>query len=89
MAPMLRLLVSLELIFSSIAFSVAQTEKTDEEWDRLKPNARVASFPPAFQEAPPVSPDYMVDNTGNKRGVAPNKGKPFHTPFCYFFPKID
>lgn len=79
----------MELIFSSIAFSIAQTEKTDEEWDRLKPNARVASFPPAFQEAPPVSPDYMVDNTGNKRGVAPNKGKPFHTPFCYFFPKID
>jgi hypothetical protein len=71
MASIRRLMVSLVVVLGNTAVSLVQAGK---QWERLEVPARVASFPPAFQHAPPESPEYRVDNTGNKRGVAPNKG---------------
>ncbi|KAF6790325.1 hypothetical protein CSOJ01_14596 [Colletotrichum sojae] len=68
MASLRRLLVSSLLLLGSPAASVAQVE---EEWEKLERPAHLAPFPTEFRQPPPVSPDYMVDNTGNRRGVAP------------------
>ncbi|KAK4120929.1 glycoside hydrolase family 55 protein [Parathielavia appendiculata] len=65
-------MVSLVVLLGSTTISLAQV---DNQWEALEGPARVASFPPEFQHAPPETPEYMVDNTGNKRGVAPNKGQ--------------
>lgn len=72
MASIRRLVVSLVVLLGSTTISFVQAGK---QWEKLEAPARVASFPPAFQQAPPEPPEYMVDNTGNKRGVAPNKGR--------------
>ncbi|KAI9148707.1 glucan 1,3-beta-glucosidase precursor [Paramyrothecium foliicola] len=45
------------------------------DWDGLIDTVELDPFPAVFQQAPPEPPDYMVDNTGNKRGVAPVHGK--------------
>ncbi|KAK8023663.1 Pectin lyase fold/virulence factor [Apiospora rasikravindrae] len=67
-----RLVVSLVLLLNSASAALA---RTNEQWASLESSFHIDSFPLAFQQPPPSSPEYMVDNTGNKKGVAPNKGK--------------
>lgn len=62
----------LVLLLSSAAVPAAHAASA---WDSLKGPAKVESYPEAFQQAPPLPPVYMVDNTDNKRGVAPVNGK--------------
>lgn len=80
MAPIRRLLISLVVLFSSTTLPVV---KAGEQWQMLEGPARVTSFPLEFQQSPPESPEYMVDNTGNKRGVAPIKGRFLERITCY------
>ncbi|KAK2013597.1 pectin lyase-like protein [Colletotrichum eremochloae] len=54
-------------------------------WDDIKSKARIQSFPEPFQQKPPKSPAYMVDNTDNKNGVAPINGKAPHAGDGYVF----
>jgi hypothetical protein len=72
MASMQRLIVSALVLFSSTTIPVVQASG---QWEKLKGPAQILSFPSAFQREPPESPPYMIDNTGNKRGLAPNNGK--------------
>lgn len=65
------------LLVSAVAVALLSggaTAQMEAQWESLVAPARLSSFPEAFQQPPPVSPDYMVDNTGNRRGVAPIKG---------------
>jgi len=71
MASIRRLLVSVVVLLGSATLPVAQAS---EAWQKLEGPAQVMSFPVEFRQAPPESPEYMVDNTGNKRGVAPIHG---------------
>lgn len=69
------------LVLAVVLLGAVATAQMEAQWWSLEVPARLSSFPEAFQKPPPVSPDYMVDNTGNRRGVAPIKGI-----FPYRFP---
>ncbi len=48
------------------------------DWSLLEGSSvNLESYPKAFRQKPPESPPYMVDNTDNKRGVAPVNGTSF------------
>lgn len=65
-------LLPLLLSLLSIAAAVAQD---DTQWHILQDSADIQGFPRVFQQKPPLSPSYMVDNERNTHGVAPIQGE--------------
>jgi len=49
-------------------------------WSDIKAEGVLDAYPNVFQQPPPPPPAYMVDNTDNLSGQAPNKGE-----FSLFF----
>ncbi|KAI1373680.1 pectate lyase superfamily protein-domain-containing protein [Hypoxylon crocopeplum] len=61
------------LLGTTLAF--AQWSEIQEQWTTSSVTGRIQPFSEVFRREPPISPEYMVDNTDNKRGVAPINGE--------------
>ncbi|KAK4202936.1 glucan 1,3-beta-glucosidase, partial [Triangularia verruculosa] len=72
---MRRLLTFVVALFTSVTIPAAYAVTSDTDWRNLTRGFGLYNFPDEFRRAPPEPPAYMVDNTGNLRGVAPSKGK--------------
>ncbi|POR32699.1 Exo-beta-1,3-glucanase [Tolypocladium paradoxum] len=57
-----------------VLLGVTSVFAEDAEWRLLRDSANISTFSDVFQQKPPESPAYMVDNAGNTHGVAPING---------------